>query len=345
MPTRARACPSVKFSSELMRASRSFGASCSRRSELVMVERSLLTWCATASCVIPYSSMRAWYARASSMGLRSARWIFSMRASSSISCGVASFKTTGTFFSPARCAARQRRSPAMIWYCATPFWATVPCAKLVSASQPLGPVSSRVTTRGCNRPCCLIDALNSCKRGSSSRKARRGWRGLGMMLSRGICRMFSSEIREGCCDAVDSELPGIRALRPRPRIGFGLATCHHLLRQRTIGSRAWRVRVIIEDGLPEAGSLAQAYVAVNNRLEHLFREMIAHLAHDFSRQARARVEHIQHHTHDIEVGVEFAFDHLDGVEQMAQTLQRQVLALNGNQHPIGSHQGVDGEQS
>ena len=52
--------------------------------------------------------------RASSSALRSARCTFSMIASSSASRSLTSRTTTGTSCRPARCAARQRRSPAMI---------------------------------------------------------------------------------------------------------------------------------------------------------------------------------------------------------------------------------------
>ena len=49
-------------------------------------------------------------------GDSSSRWMFSTRASSRSRSSATSRTVTGTVASPACCAARQRRSPAMIWY-------------------------------------------------------------------------------------------------------------------------------------------------------------------------------------------------------------------------------------
>ncbi len=61
---------------------------------------------------------------------------------------------TGTSVSPAFCAARQRRSPATIWYCLRPMplvtingWIT-PCSRIDAASS--SSLSSSHSDRGCN---------------------------------------------------------------------------------------------------------------------------------------------------------------------------------------------------
>src|SRR5579883_2618326 len=286
------------------------------------------------------------------MGLRSSRWIFSIRASSSISRGVTSFTTTGTSLRPARRAARQRRSPAMIWYCTTPVSAGEASNQLSSpalAADPgaggWGSVSRRVTTRGWSRPYSLIEALNSSRRGSSSRKTLRGWRGLGIICSTGTVRMLPLSTRVGCCAAITSEAPEISASRPRPRPNFGLATCHYLLGQRAVRDGAWGCGIVIEDRLAKARCLAQAHVAVNNGLEDLFRKVIAHLAHDLAGQPGAGIKHRQHHAGNVESGIQFVLHNLDRVQQMRQALQGQILALDRNDQAVRRHQRVDGQQA
>ena len=69
---------------------------------------------ATWSCVHELSVMSCLNARAFSIGLRSRRWMFSTRASSSIFLSSTLRMTTGTRARPASFAARQRRSPATI---------------------------------------------------------------------------------------------------------------------------------------------------------------------------------------------------------------------------------------
>jgi hypothetical protein len=71
---------------------------------------------ALAACwwVMPNSSIRRWTPIASSSGLRSSRWMFSISDIASAASSGISRTSTGTSVRPAICAARQRRSPAMI---------------------------------------------------------------------------------------------------------------------------------------------------------------------------------------------------------------------------------------
>src|SRR5579875_1584012 len=145
--------------------------------------------------------------------------------------------------------------PAIIWYssaCAFPEdaasgspWPGHDHTSLLAAAW----LSRRVTMIGWSRPCSLIDALKSSRRGSSSRKARRGWRGLGIMLSIGTWGSDSSS-------PLISDAPGRRASRPCPRPNFLLVTSHYLLSQRPIGQRPGRRGIIVKDGLPKTGGLA-----------------------------------------------------------------------------------------
>ena len=81
---------------------------------LAMCGRDLPTASAISCCVRPKRSISAWKPCASSIGLRSVRCTFSTMAISSTSTSLSSRTTAGIVCRPARCAARQRRSPATI---------------------------------------------------------------------------------------------------------------------------------------------------------------------------------------------------------------------------------------
>ena len=54
------------------------------------------------------------------------------------------------------------------------------------------------------------------------------------------------------------------------------------------------------------------------------------------RKVQAAIEHRQQHTFDLEVRVEVLSHQLDGARQRRQSLERVVLALNGNQNRVRS---------
>ena len=112
------------------------------------VARDRPTASAASACVSPNSSMSRCSERASSMGFRSSRWMFSMSATATADSSGMSRMTAGIVCRPAICAARQRRSPATISY---------------SVSPPVTFGSGR-TTIGCTTPCALIDSASSVER-------------------------------------------------------------------------------------------------------------------------------------------------------------------------------------
>ena len=88
-------------------------ASLSSRSRLVVAVRERPTASAACSWVILNSSTRRCTPAASSIGFRFSRWMFSMSDMASAASSGTSRTITGTSSSPAICAARQRRSPAI----------------------------------------------------------------------------------------------------------------------------------------------------------------------------------------------------------------------------------------
>ena len=123
----------------------------------------------------------------------------------------------------------------------------------------------------------------------------------------------------------------------------GLAAVAHeqLLGQSQIVGGACGGGVIEHDGLAVRGGLAETYVSLDDGVEGQRAEVFAHLGGDLVVQAVAHV-HRQHETLDLEVGVEAALDDLDGVEQLAQTLEGQILALYGYEDRICGGEDVDG---
>ena len=63
-------------------------------------------------------------------------------------------------------------------------------------------------------------------------------------------------------------------------------------------------------------------------VEHLVREVLAHLFGDLLREARAAVVHGQQDRGEAQPRVEVLLDHPDRAEQLAEALERVVLALD-----------------
>ncbi|MNR09345.1 hypothetical protein D3C85_1255420 [compost metagenome] len=129
--------------------------------------RLLPTTPARASWVRPKREISEPYAMASSTGFRSARWTFSMMATSITSTSSMGRSMIGTLRRRAAWAARQRRSPAMICHIpSSPGWAR--------------------TRMGCSTPLSRIEAVSSSR--FSALNCLRGWSGLGFRLSIGTAR-------------------------------------------------------------------------------------------------------------------------------------------------------------
>jgi len=126
-----------------------------------------------------------------------------MSASSNAFAGVTSLTTTGTSWSPARCAARQRRSPAM-------------SSKRTSRGS-VAPPTLR-TTIGWMIPFSRIDWASSSS--SASSKCCRGCPGCGTILSTGHEKMALSPYDGLCGVAGFGGSAGRSASSPRPSARF-----------------------------------------------------------------------------------------------------------------------------
>ena len=106
-----------------------------------------------------------------------------------------------------------------------------------------------------------------------------------------------------------------------------------------------RVCIVQDHGQSVARSLGELDITLDDGLEHQFLEVALHLVVDLVGQAQTTVEHRQQETFDLQVRVQLVFDDLDGVEQLADTLQCKVFALYGDDHGVGSRQGIDGDEA
>src|SRR4030095_1931207 len=99
------------------------------------------------------------------------------------------------------------------------------------------------------------------------------------------------------------------------------------------------------DWLAVAGGLREPDVTRNHRVEHLPGKVSIHLVTNLERKARPSVEHRKHDACDLEARVEALTDELQCLEQVRETFERVELALEWDEHAIGSGQRVDGEKA
>src|ERR1041384_434458 len=346
--TSALACPIV--SDPFRSVSWIFAGSFRSRRKFTTVVRSLLTLRAMSSAERPTSCMRRWYEMAISTGLRCSRWRFSMRASSSISSlSFTSMTYAGMVFRPNSVQARMRRSPEISSYI---------------------PSSARRTVTAWMIPFSLIDSFNSSSAWAS--KSARGWKGLGRMREISIWfrepaagpAVAPSAPRPAACDsgAGRSSPQGgrIRAERafPRPCLVLDLSIGPWLSvevwvrlpgeefpRERHVIARAGGDRLVQEHRLAVARRFAEPDVARDEGLEELLAEVLPDLVDDLVRKPEAAVEHRHEHALDLESGVELLLHHRDRVQESSQSLEREVLALDGNEDRVGGYQRVEREEA
>ena len=79
--------------------------------------------------------------------------------------------------------------------------------------------------------------------------------------------------------------------------------------------------------------------------QHLVAEVVAHLADDLIGELGAGVVHHAHDRADLERRVEVAPDEVDVAQQLPETLERVVLALDRDEHLAGRAEAVDGQQA
>mmetsp|Transcript_647 Transcript_647/g.1346 ORF Transcript_647/g.1346 Transcript_647/m.1346 type:complete len:319 (-) Transcript_647:392-1348(-) len=118
---------------------------------------------------------------------------------------------------------------------------------------------------------------------------------------------------------------------------------HHLLGEVDKRLSALGGRVEHHAGQAVAGRLGQAHIAGDDGVEHLVAEVGLELVADLLLQRDARVEHHAQQADDLQVRVQVGVDLLDGVDQVGQAFEGEVLALHRHDHAVGAAQAVERE--
>ena len=102
--------------------------------------------------------------------------------------------------------------------------------------------------------------------------------------------------------------------------------------------------IVDDGGLAVAGRFGESDVARDRRLAHEVAEEAAELGGNGLRQVGALVEHGEDDAFDGESGVELDPDAVDGVEQLGDAFEGEVLGLHRDEDGVGRDQGVEGEE-
>src|SRR5690348_10274372 len=244
------------------------------------------------------------------MGFKFSRWTFSIRAIRRASRSVNCRTIAGIVSSPASRAARNRRSPATIWN---------------------APPEGRRST-GCSTPRSRIEVASSRMVVGSNWVL--GCAGLRTIVSSATCWISpwrGSTVRSsGATETSRSTAEGMSDASPRPN-AF-LAMVDHLVRKVHVADRSGAARIVDDHGLPEAGRLAQSNVSWNDGVVDALREVTPGLVHYLLREIEAIVVHRQENPLDLERGVEPLLHQSNRSQQVAQSLERVVLALDRDEN-------------
>src|SRR6266702_2361712 len=202
-------------------------------------------------------------------------------------------------------------------------------------------------------PFSRIDSARA--RSASSSKRWRGWKRparrkpIGTVLP-AVWRSAASNSAPASPNSAESPRPRLRRLpssltasppspippptSPRtsivmqpPSRAQSLFAPQHLAREVDIGLRAGGAEIVDQHRLAVRGCLGDPHVARNDRVIDLVAEMTAHVGRDVIGEIVSLVEHGEDDALDFQLGVERAFDPLDGADEMAQPLQCIEFAL------------------
>ena len=119
----------------------------------------------------------------------------------------------------------------------------------------------------------------------------------------------------------------------------------HFAREREVRLGAARLHVVENHRHAVARRFAEAHVARDDGVEHLLLEELAHVARDLLPQVRPLVVHRQQHALDVEGRVEHGAHAPERADEIGEALEREVLAVQRNQHRVGGDERVEREQA
>ena len=132
---------------------------------------------------------------------------------------------------------------------------------------------------------------------------------------------------------------------PGPGASCAPASRQQLVSQRGVAASAYGRRLVPGQRDSEAGRLGDSDISRDDGREHPVAKVLRGLGRYLAREVEALVVHRQQDAFDGQSRVQVALDQPDGVQELGQPLQGVVLALDGDQHRVGGHKGVDREQS
>src|SRR5215475_13713498 len=129
---------------------------------------------------------------------------------------------------------------------------------------------------------------------------------------------------------------------PRPKAFLGIGD--YLLGELRVAFRPLAVYIIENNRLTETWRFCEANIARNHALEDLGTKETAQICRNLARKSGALVVHCEQDSFNFEAGIERAADAHQGVQQFRDAFERQVFALNRNEHGICADQRVQGEE-
>src|SRR5258705_6760651 len=236
--------------------------------------------------------------------------MFSTSASSRRRSSETFLRMAGIRATPASFAARHLLSPATSWY--SPF--------------------DSVTITGWMIPFSLIEAA----RPSRPSIRVRGWTRFGTIFPTSSMKSPSR---------ASTGTSGIRVLRPLPRALLFPFMSDEFLCEIKVGFRSLAADVVEHDRFAEARSFAELDVSGHDRFEDLFPEMFLDVLHDLAREVGSIVVHGQEDPFHHEARIQGSTDSFQGIDELRDPFESQILALDRDQNRLGRDEGVDGEQS
>src|SRR3954471_3949472 len=231
--------------------------------------------------------------------------------SSAVSSSISSI-SAGIVSSPARRDARQRRSPATIWYV-------------------FGP--SGRTRMGWRTPCSRIEAASSSSACGS--KTIRGCSGFGSMWSTWtmrtpIERVGLSGVKRLTMageSSVSSDSRRAAAARKSVRGKFD-----HLPGKVAINARRIAAARVRRDRTPDQRSFSELHRVSDDAGEDMVVADDLQLLEHVLREVRPAVEECRQEAEDAEIPIQFEADRIDDLDQVVQPFHRVVLGLDRNDH-------------
>src|ERR1700761_3447054 len=174
-------------------------------------------------------------------------------------------------------------------------------------------------------PVASIEAARAAR--ASGSKWVRGWFGFGLIRLTGSSR--SSPV------AASAGVSGRIAASPRPipaRFLVELATRGKLLRQRLVGDGTPGRRSMVDHRQTIARRLGDSDAPRDDSLEDQVGEVRPQLRLDVLGQPRALVVHRHQQSRYLQLRVELTPDQAEGLEELDEALERQVLGLHRDDH-------------